>query len=254
MNLDRLLGDWYDPLEELHDRMNELRGHMSSQLHTPKAFLDCFRRTKYEDCHVVFMGIAPYHECTFSGISKATGVALEQNIDHFKFSPTLKEFYYEMNRTYDDIEEDHNLSYLCEQGVLFINSSLTTVPGLPGTPSPGNPHLREWKYFTSSFVRILSTSKPVIFVFMGKNTHEFSKYVYTTFYGSTYINTYYPISYNKEGEEHSKFIGSNVFVKVNRYLSWMNLKPIIWSKKRWNQTKIEIETKTKEMEVSGKET
>lgn len=231
-----ILGSWFDFCSDQLPELKKIGRKLGTELHTPVAPLDAFRRTLMEHTNVVIMAKSPYPQMTPYGKQWATGVGFEHD-DVFPMSASLKSIYNELDRSLDtEVERTTNLQYLCDQGVLLINAELTCNPGITGS------HLKLWRPFMTKFIYNLSIEKPCVFVFMGSDAAKFSKHVSSFPHNSHAITTAHPISYS----DKSEFIGCNFANLVNERLTWLGKEPILWDKKQW-------ETQTREQGVIGKE-
>lgn len=189
---------------------------LSKRIYTPRDPLAAFKRTSLSKTKVVVIGQSPY-PVVKNGWHQATGVALESRV----MTPTLHVWYDEMSRCYNTkVKRTGNLQYLCDQGVLLLNAELTCAPNQVNT------HHAIWNAFMKNFIVSLSTHQPVVFMLMGKKAQSFSDKVYSIPYNSRAFNVAFPINYNNT---QSKFIGSNIFIKVNDYLNFLGLSPVVWN-------------------------
>lgn len=117
--------------------------------HVFNAFLKC----KYDNVKVVLLATEPYVE-----INTADGMAFSCSIKD-KTENGLKHFY---TGTKTPVRND--LSYLAEQGVLLLNTSLTVQLDKPGS------HIDYWKPFMSHLLDQLSTEKPdLVYLLLGEH-------------------------------------------------------------------------------------
>lgn len=189
---------------------------LSQRVYTPRDPLAAFRRTSLDNTKVVVIGQSPY-PVVKNNWYQATGVALESRV----MTPTLHVWYDEMDRCYNTkVKRSSNLQYLCDQGVLLLNAELTC------SPNQVNTHHGIWNDFMKDFIVSLSTHQPIVFVLMGKRAQSFHNKVYSVPYNSRAFNVAFPINYNNT---QSKFIGSNIFIKVNDYLNFLGLSPVVWN-------------------------
>merc|ERR1719262_455544 len=98
---------------------------------------------------VVILGQDPYHT-VIDGVPQATGLAFSIR-DGLPIQPSLRNIYREIAYHWDVPSNPRtDLSWLCEQGVLLLNTSLTTEEGKAGE------HIDIWKGFTHRVCRVLA--------------------------------------------------------------------------------------------------
>jgi uracil-DNA glycosylase len=134
-----------------------------------KNIFTAFEECKWDDLKIICIGQDP-----FSQIGIACGVAFDcRNTD--KEHPSLTYFNDAIQRTvYNSIIKDRktNLSYLSEQGVLMINTALTTQIDKPLT------HQKIWQGFINYLLDTISSNKDkMIFIFLGKISQEYEELV-----------------------------------------------------------------------------
>lgn len=113
---------------------------------------------------------------------------------------------------------DPDLEYLCAQGVLLINSSLTVEHGNP------NSHLDlGWSNFPKATIEALNEKEFVIYLLWGSHAQQFKKYVADK---HVVIEAEHPNKHKyekKPGWSHGR-----PFSKTNQLLINNQLKPINW--------------------------
>jgi uracil-DNA glycosylase len=138
-----------------------------------------------------------------------------------KLQPSLRYIFDEINRTvYADNQvcTDVDLKRWSNQGILMLNTSLTTEVGKIGQ------HYDLWKGFTSYLFDYLNhNKKELVYVYMGKKAQEWADYVSDD---NHKIFTSHPASaaYNRQKEWNSDnaFIKAQQFVaeKTNYIINW----------------------------------
>lgn len=181
-----LLGDWGPKLrpfiesEDCDKLYTQLKAEgkrgkkilpLSSNIY--RAFLE----TPYSDLKVVFVLLDPYPTIKKDGTIVADGIAMScANTEILQ--PSLELFY-------DAIEDDlykglnlHNerfpdLKYLCNQGIMLLNTALTVEANKTGS------HTELWKPFMKYLYEevFAKYNNGLIFVLCGKVSQELAKYI-----------------------------------------------------------------------------
>lgn len=132
-----------------------------------------FKETRLDKLKVVLLGYCPYH--TFYGnYPVADGLAFSCSITG-KQQPSLEKFIDGIEKdAYSGLKLDYNkkmsdLTYLANQGVLLLNSSLTVEKDKAGS------HQELWKPFTKYVLEecLAYTGAPIVFI--GKDAQKFKK-------------------------------------------------------------------------------
>lgn len=124
----------------------------------------------------VVMGMEPYSGAYRDFVPQATGISLDcSNSPDKTLQPSLRKFHEGIARDIGEKEEyAHDLGYLCEQGVLLVNRSLTVSHRKIGS------HMGKWDFFWKYFFEeVLTPNFPgVPVVFLGKDAQALKKYVF----------------------------------------------------------------------------
>lgn len=176
-----------------------------------------FELTPLEDVKVVIIGQDPYHEP-----GQAMGLAFSVP-DNCKLPPSLiniyKEIQYEYNEPLMNIGGD--LTYLCKQGVLLINTIFTVREHLP--LSHNN---KEYKMLSTDIIKTLNDmNQPIVFLLWGRNAQEYSKYLNNKNHLVLCATHPSPLGANKGG-----WFGCNHFKLTNEFLCKNGVKTINWIK------------------------
>jgi uracil-DNA glycosylase len=204
--------------EDFHNILNTLYNNIKSgKRFTPqiKYLFRTFEECNYNDLKVVFIGQDPY-----AYPDAADGIAFSCSLTK-KEQTSLTFIFDEIQRTvYPDesYSRDKDLKRWCNQGVLMLNSSLTTEMHKPGM------HTDLWKPFMIYLIDILNSYNPgLIYVFMGEHAKSYQKYVNKNNY--KFFTTHPAFaSYKKEKQWDS----NNVFNEINKTLKENNNQKIIW--------------------------
>lgn len=168
---------WADKLKVFilsDDFLNILRHLMKESLQgnkfTPtvsrlfRAFVEC----PYDDLKVVIVGQDPYPR---QGV--ADGIAFSCSNTHHpsQLQPSLKHIYKALEE--DGIEHHHSydLKDWANQGILMLNSALTTQIGVAGA------HFQIWEPFMEFLFDVLNQQTGLIYAFMGKNAQTLSCHI-----------------------------------------------------------------------------
>lgn len=120
--------------------------------------LRAFYETPLSSVRVVMLGQEPY-----KGIGKANGLSFSVSKGH-PIPPSLINIFKEISEEIKDftIPSHGDLTKWCSQGVLLLNSTLTTEAGSCRS------HDALWQRFTKTCMRLCSAKGGVIFVYWGK--------------------------------------------------------------------------------------
>lgn len=168
--------------------------------------------TPLHSVKVVILGQDPYH-----GEGQANGLAFSVNKD-IELPPSLKNIFKELK---DDlgIENTHgDLTKWAEQGVLLLNSVLTTEKGKPGA------HFgRGWETYTDTLIRQISDEREgVIFLLWGKKAQEKKSLI------NQDKHIILEASHPSPPSADSSFFGCRHFSKANDILIASALEPVDW--------------------------
>lgn len=137
------------------------------------SLFDAFAYCPYEKLKVIWLGQDPYPQ---SGI--ATGIAFGNKTEtpSERISPSLKILrnyaYKYLDKSDEDCNFDITLKSWEEQGVLMLNSSLTTKVGEIGS------HTMIWRPVISEFISKISWIKPdLVYILSGGIANSFKPYI-----------------------------------------------------------------------------
>jgi len=173
-----------------------------------KQVFRAFEECPYDNLQVVIIGQDPYPQ-----LGVADGISFSCSNTN-KLQPSLKFILQEVDRTvYDNhvISEDLDLKRWSNQGVLMLNTALTTEVSIIGS------HYDIWRPFTTYLLDWLNINKSeLVYVYMGKKAEEWSSMT-----DDTNIKYFvkHPASAAYSG---SKWDSKDLFNKINLH------KKIIW--------------------------
>lgn len=228
-----LLGDWGEKLrpfieseemDKIYTRLkadsNEGRVICPQSINTYRAFEKC----SFKDLKVVVMAMDPYPHY-YNRTHVADGLAFSCSITD-KAQPSLSILYEAIE---DDVykgfdlhhQKVNDLSYLAEQGVLLLNSSLTVEVNKVGS------HTELWKLFMKYLIEeVLNPyTKGLIYVMMGQKAQYFSPLILP--FNNYVLEVEHP-AYAARRER--KMIHNKVFSQVNHILKDNNKEEIQWLK------------------------
>ena len=175
MTIDEYFGDWMKVLDrnETMKIMGWLRSiNQSTLCPNIKDVFKAFKLCPYNKCRVIFVGQDPYPQ---RGV--AQGVLFGNSSDTLenKLSPSLqivKESVINFEIPHNLITFDPTLESWAKQGILMINSALTTEVGKIGV------HMMKWRPFMIAFLKQMSMINPgIIYVLFGSQAQILEPYI-----------------------------------------------------------------------------
>lgn len=125
---------------------------------------------------LLIIGLDPYPRLYKNGVPQATGLAFDcSNSPDDYIQPSLEAFFAGIEHEMGAIKRIKDLSYLCEQGVLLGNKSLTVK--LDKTESYSSLWDPFWKFFLEDVVTAYFTDIPIILA--GKEAKKLQKHIFT---------------------------------------------------------------------------
>ena len=175
MTLDEYFGDWMKVLDrkETVKIMNWLKTTDSSTLcPSIKNVFKAFKLCSYNECKVIFVGQDPFPQ---KGVAQGILFGNSSNTPEDKLSPSLKvvkESVINFDIPHNLITFDPTLESWAKQGILMLNSALTTEVGKVGI------HTLKWRPFIGSFLKNMSEKNPgIIYVFFGSQAKSLNTYI-----------------------------------------------------------------------------
>jgi uracil-DNA glycosylase len=192
-----------------------LKEALDNKRFTPKVkdMFNAFDVCPYDKTRVVIIGQDPYPQ---AGV--ADGIAFScSNTGNIEAS--LRYMHKSIIATVDpNYIGQPDLRHWSDQGVLLLNTALTTTIGKPGS------HQLLWRSFIVQVLDSLIWEKPgLIYVFLGKKAQELADLIPDNNYK---IMVSHPASaaYNKESEWDC----NDMWNKINKYLEQDGQQPISW--------------------------
>ncbi len=168
-----------------------------------KNIFRAFEQCPYDKLKVVIIGQDPY-----PNVGIADGIAFSCSITG-KEEKSLRYIFDSIERTTgESISRDPDLTRWANQGVLLLNSALTTTLNKPGS------HQLLWQPFTVALIDYLIWNKQdLVFCFLGKKAQEYGDLIPDNFYK---INASHPASAAYAGA--AEWDCNDMWNKLNTYL------------------------------------
>lgn len=225
------LGDWeclypFFESEEWPKIKEALKPSLSQTTPDVSVWFRAFKECKYKDVKLVIVGLSPYFGVdSYTNENIADGLAFSTSEKHtvppslFKIYKGMEwDLWKGMNRSMD---RWNDLTFLANQGVLLLNSALTTTYGSPDA------HLEIWKPFTIFVLQqILNKNRDIQIVGMGKHANA----IIDGIEGMPLLTTYaleHPAAAARANREWEH---RHIFSTVNETLKEQNLTPIVWDR------------------------
>lgn len=175
MTIDEYFGDWMKVLDrtETMKIMGWLRNiNQSTLCPNIKDVFKAFKLCPYNKCRVIFIGQDPYPQ---KDVAQGVLFGNSSNTPENKLSPSLqviKESVINFEIPHNLITFDPTLESWAEQGILMINSALTTEIGKIGV------HMMKWRPFMIAFLKQMSVLNPgIIYVLFGSKAQILEPYI-----------------------------------------------------------------------------
>ena len=175
MTIDEYFGDWMKVLDrnETMKIMGWLRT-VNKETLCPniKDVFKAFKLCPYNKCRVIFVGQDPYPQ---RGVAQGVLFGNSSDTPENKLSPSLqiiKESVINFEIPHNFITFDPTLESWAKQGILMINSALTTEVGKIGV------HMLKWRPFMIAFLKQMSMINPgIIYVLFGSQAQILEPYI-----------------------------------------------------------------------------
>ena len=175
MTIDEYFGDWMKVLDrnETMKVMGWLRT-VNKETLCPniKDVFKAFKLCPYNKCRVIFVGQDPYPQ---RGVAQGVLFGNSSDTPENKLSPSLqiiKESVINFEISHNLITFDPSLESWAKQGILMINSALTTEIDKVGI------HMMNWRPFMIAFLKQMSMINPgIIYVLFGSQAQILEPYI-----------------------------------------------------------------------------
>ena len=175
MTIDEYFGDWMKVLDraETMKIMGWLRGiNQSTLCPSIKDVFKAFKLCPYNKCRVVFVSQDPYPQ---RGVAQGVLFGNSSDTPENKLSPSLqivKESVINFEIPHNFINFDPTLESWAKQGILMLNSALTTEVNKIGV------HMMKWRPFMIAFLKQMSMINPgIIYVLFGSQAQILEPYI-----------------------------------------------------------------------------
>ena len=175
MTIDEYFGDWMKVLDrnETMKIMGWLRSiNQSTLCPNIKDVFKAFKLCPYNKCRVVFVSQDPYPQ---RGVAQGVLFGNSSDTPENKLSPSLqiiKESVINFEIPHNLITFDPTLESWAKQGILMINSALTTEVGKIGV------HMMKWRPFMIAFLKQMSMiNLGIIYVLFGSQAQILEPYI-----------------------------------------------------------------------------
>lgn len=221
MTIDEYFGDWMKVLDrnETMKIMGWLRT-VNKETLCPniKDVFKAFKLCPYNKCRVIFVGQDPYPQ---RGVAQGVLFGNSSDTPEDKLSPSLqviKESVINFEIPHNLITFDPTLESWAKQGILMINSALTTEVGKIGV------HMMKWRPFMIAFLKQMSVLNPgIIYVLFGSQAQILEPYVNKNNYVLKIEHPAYFARTNKKMPYH-------IWKDINKILYYLHGERIEWFK------------------------
>lgn len=212
-------GDWaqFIDFKELSNIGKQLTPKYATNSITPNSqdTFKSFELCSYGNCKVIMIGQDPYPQ---KGV--ATGILFGNRRETEILSPSLniiKNSCIDWHYYHNSITFDPTLESWAKQGILMLNSSLTTEINITGK------HANIWRPLISKFLKSLSnTNTGIIYVLFGEQAKTLKPYINSKV--NYIIEEKHPSYYSRLGIE----MPSNIFKSINNLLWHIYGEKIEW--------------------------
>lgn len=168
-----------------------------------------FRATSLANTKVVILGMDPY-----INPDEAHGLAF--SVKNGKMTPSLRNIFKELDRSYGTMRTNTDLTDWAQQGVLLLNTALTVRQGASGS------HTKFWANFSIKLMWWLGdNSQGRVFILWGNHAKQFESHINKK--NNLVLTWTHPSPLSRK-----PFVGCDHFVKCNEYLSNLCKTPINW--------------------------
>lgn len=202
--------------------VKELEGFLATEMATsqvcpePDDWFRAFKTTPPEQVKCVIIGQDPYMNGEAMGLSFSVKPG-------YKLTPSARNIVKELT---GDSKVDHNgdFSHWADQGVLMLNSCLTTRFSEPGAHGK-----QGWELLTSYAIDYLSTlDQPIIYLAWGKWAHNIAARDTNPQHAVIRTSHPSPLAATRSSKNFPAFIGSECFVKANDFLERQGCTAVQW--------------------------
>ena len=159
-----LSDEFYNILCTLAEQSNQGKKFTPTIKHLFRAFEEC----PYGQLKVVIIGQDPYpREGAADGIAFSCSHAELPS----QIQPSLRTIHKALTEEGIEHDHQHDLAKWSNQGILMLNTALTTQIGIPGV------HTKIWEPFMKYLFDVLGSETNVVYVLMGKTAQRWRSYI-----------------------------------------------------------------------------
>lgn len=220
-----LTGEWYEALtpefskpyySSLYDTVQS--AYKDRVVYPPQELIfNALEHTPLSNVKCVIVGQDPYH-----GQGQAHGLSFSVP-DKIAIPPSLVNIFTEIKQEYGTnlLPINGDLTYLADQGVLLLNTSLTVLANKPASHS-----MIGWQNFTTAILQaVTKKQEAVVYMLWGKHAQCLQ--------GSLVIPNNHLVltaSHPSPYSANISFMGCGHFMKCNKHLTMHGVQPINWIK------------------------
>jgi uracil-DNA glycosylase len=178
------------------------------------------KKTKLSDIKVLIIGQDAYPSKSAHGLAFSSKIDVPPSLLNI-FKCLLK------SKLINEIPKKGNLTRWAEQGVLLLNTSLTTTMKCPLE------HINIWKNYTETLIKVIckkifDQEKPLVVMLWGNYAKSYEKVVLEGHPKACVMKWRHASPMAQQCKEELRFINCNHFVKCNEILEENKLDKIKW--------------------------
>jgi len=182
----------------------------------PDDWFRAFKTTPPEMVKCVIIGQDPYMNGEAMGLSFSVKPG-------YKLTPSARNIVKELTGA-PKVDHNGDFSHWADQGVLMLNSCLTTRFSVPGAHGK-----QGWEMLTSYAIDYLSTlDQPIVYLAWGKWAHNIAARDTNPKHAVIKTSHPSPLAATRSSKNFPAFIGSECFVKANAFLERHECMAIDW--------------------------
>lgn len=190
-----------------------------------KDLFNAYHWTPLNNVKVVIVGQDPYHTL-INGVPQAVGASFSTRRDA-PLQPSVRNIFTELKHEYGDdfdVPRHGDLQGWARQGVLLLNTCLTTEPGVAKAHSKKGSTGNMWTGLIKQTFKMIQENRPHTVVMLWGDD---AKKQVTEFLGRLHaLETSHPSPFSV----NRGFYGCNHFILANEYLASRGISPINWNK------------------------